>query len=74
MAMADYLSGGNVDAFVALKRHGQRLGMANSVFMNPNGLPAEASSPRPGTCSSWPAPTGAVPQGAHHPFHAVFHP
>jgi len=42
MAMADYLSGGNVDAFVALMNAtAKRLGMANSVFINPNGLPAD---------------------------------
>lgn len=42
MAMADYLSGGNVDAFVALMNDtAKRLGMTNSVFMNPNGLPAD---------------------------------
>jgi D-alanyl-D-alanine carboxypeptidase (penicillin-binding protein 5/6) len=42
MAMADYLEGGNVDAFVALMNDtAKRLGMSNSVFMNPNGLPAE---------------------------------
>jgi D-alanyl-D-alanine carboxypeptidase (penicillin-binding protein 5/6) len=42
MAMADYLSGGNADAFVALMNAtAKRLGMTNSVFMNPNGLPAD---------------------------------
>jgi D-alanyl-D-alanine carboxypeptidase (penicillin-binding protein 5/6) len=42
MAMADYLEGGNADAFVALMNDtAKRLGMANSVFMNPNGLPAD---------------------------------
>lgn len=42
MAMADHLEGGNVDAFVALMNDtAKRLGMTNSVFMNPNGLPAE---------------------------------
>ncbi|WP_428562859.1 MAG: D-alanyl-D-alanine carboxypeptidase family protein [Solidesulfovibrio sp. DCME] len=42
MAMADYLENGNVDAFVALMNDtAKRLGMANSVFFNPNGLPAD---------------------------------
>jgi D-alanyl-D-alanine carboxypeptidase len=42
MAMADYLQGGNVDNFVALMNDtAKRLGMANSTFMNPNGLPAD---------------------------------
>ena len=42
MAMADYLENGNVDAFVALMNAtAKRLGMTNSVFFNPNGLPAE---------------------------------
>ncbi len=42
MAMADSLEGGNVDAFVALMNDtAKRLGMSNSAFMNPNGLPAD---------------------------------
>lgn len=42
MAMADHLENGNVDAFVALMNDtAKRLGMTNSVFMNPNGLPAD---------------------------------
>jgi len=42
MAMADHLENGNVDAFIALMNEtAKRLGMSNSVFMNPNGLPAE---------------------------------
>lgn len=42
MAMADHLEGGNADAFVALMNDtAKRLGMTNSVFMNPNGLPAD---------------------------------
>jgi len=42
MAMADYLENGNVDAFVALMNDtAKRLGMSNSAFMNPNGLPAD---------------------------------
>jgi D-alanyl-D-alanine carboxypeptidase (penicillin-binding protein 5/6) len=42
MAMADHLENGNVDAFVALMNDtAKRLGMSNSVFMNPNGLPAD---------------------------------
>ncbi len=42
MAMADHLENGNADAFVALMNDtAKRLGMSNSVFMNPNGLPAE---------------------------------
>lgn len=42
MAMADYLEGGNVDAFVALMNAtAKRIGMRNSAFFNPNGLPAE---------------------------------
>jgi len=42
MAMAEYLENGNADAFVALMNDtARRLGMTNSVFMNPNGLPAD---------------------------------
>ena len=42
MAIADNLENGNVDAFVALMNDtAKRLGMTNSVFYNPNGLPAE---------------------------------
>ncbi|MHC1712654.1 MAG: D-alanyl-D-alanine carboxypeptidase family protein [Solidesulfovibrio sp.] len=42
MAMADNLENGNAEAFVALMNDtAKRLGMSNSVFMNPNGLPAE---------------------------------
>jgi D-alanyl-D-alanine carboxypeptidase (penicillin-binding protein 5/6) len=42
MAMADSLENGNSEAFVALMNDtAKRLGMSNSVFMNPNGLPAE---------------------------------
>ncbi|MFP5260086.1 MAG: D-alanyl-D-alanine carboxypeptidase family protein [Acidobacteriota bacterium] len=42
MAIADNLENGNVDAFVALMNDtAKRLGMTNSVFHNPNGLPAE---------------------------------
>jgi len=42
MAMADYLEGGNVEAFVArMNATAKRLGMSNSAFFNPNGLPAE---------------------------------
>lgn len=42
MAMADYLENGNVDAFVALMNAtAKRLGMSNSAFFNPNGLPAD---------------------------------
>jgi len=42
MAVADNLENGNVDAFVALMNDtAKRLGMTNSVFHNPNGLPAE---------------------------------
>ena len=42
MAVADNLENGNADAFVALMNDtAKRLGMTNSVFHNPNGLPAE---------------------------------
>jgi D-alanyl-D-alanine carboxypeptidase (penicillin-binding protein 5/6) len=42
MAMAEYLENGNVDAFVnVMNDTAQRLGMTNSRFMNPNGLPAD---------------------------------
>lgn len=42
MAIADNLENGNADAFVALMNDtAKRLGMTNSVFYNPNGLPAE---------------------------------
>ncbi len=42
MAMADYLENGNVEAFVSLMNDtAKRLGMSNSAFMNPNGLPAD---------------------------------
>ncbi|OLN29666.1 D-alanyl-D-alanine carboxypeptidase [Desulfovibrio sp. DV] len=42
MAIADNLENGNAEAFVALMNDtAKRLGMTNSVFHNPNGLPAE---------------------------------
>ena len=42
MAMAEHLENGNPDAFVALMNDtARRLGMTRSVFMNPNGLPAD---------------------------------
>lgn len=42
MTMAEYLENGNPDAFVNLMNEtAQRLGMTNSRFMNPNGLPAD---------------------------------
>ena len=40
--MADHLENGNVDAFISLMNDtAKRLGMSNSHFMNPNGLPAD---------------------------------
>jgi D-alanyl-D-alanine carboxypeptidase (penicillin-binding protein 5/6) len=42
MAIADNLENGNAEAFVALMNDtAKRLGMTNSVFFNPNGLPAD---------------------------------
>ena len=42
MAIADNLENGNAEAFVALMNDtAKRLGMSNSVFFNPNGLPAD---------------------------------
>jgi len=53
--------GGSIDGFSAMMNQtAQKLGMTQTSYVNPNGLPAEARSPRRAISRSSPAPSSAT--------------